>query len=78
MADGDGRFIATSLGAGRYRVSASSAGLAAAPHEVVLASGGSEDVELRARLTAIDEQLTVTATLVDTPLSRVPDSVRRS
>jgi vitamin B12 transporter len=74
VADGDGRFAASSLGAGRYRVRASSAGLAAPPREVVLTAGGSEELELRTRLTAIDEQLTVTATQVDTPLSRVPDS----
>jgi outer membrane cobalamin receptor len=41
---------------------------------VTVATGVATEVELRTRLTAIDEQLTVTATHVDTPLSRVPDS----
>jgi outer membrane cobalamin receptor len=74
VADAAGRFGTSGLAAGRYRVRASSTGLAAGPVDVRLGAGGSEEIELRTRLTAVDEQLTVTATQVDTPLSRVPDS----
>lgn len=74
VAGGDGRFTVADLAAGRYRLRASSAGLAAAPQEVQLTADGSAEVDLQMRLTAIDEQLTVTATQVGTPLSRVPDS----
>jgi outer membrane cobalamin receptor len=74
VTDADGRFTFANLSPGRYRVRARSTGLSAAPQEVALESGRTAEIELQARLSAIDEQLTVTATQVDAPLSRLPDS----
>jgi outer membrane cobalamin receptor len=74
VAGPDGQFAIASLTSGRYRLRALSAGLASAPREVSVSAGAIAELELQARLSAIDEQLTVTASQVDAPLSRLPDS----
>ena len=74
VTDGDGRFTLTDLNPGRYRLRARSSGLTAAPRDVTVESGATAEMDLQARLSAVDERLTVTATQVDAPLSRLPDS----
>lgn len=71
--DANGQFSVDRLAPGRYQVRAMSPGLASVVQEVTLGQSSS-DLELRMRLTAVDEQVTVTATQVDTALSRTPDS----
>jgi vitamin B12 transporter len=59
---------------GRFTVQASAPGLTSGSHVVDVADEATIIVDLPLRVAAIDEQLIVTATQVDQPLSRVPDS----
>jgi len=74
LSDASGGFeVATGL-SGRFTIRASAPGLTSAPQVVEVATSATVVVDLALRVAAIDEQLVVTATQVDQPLSRVPDS----
>ncbi len=75
VADGEGRFALSGLAAGRYQLRASAPGLVADPIDVDLNDGENAPSDLRLRVSAIDETLVVSASQIDQPLSRAPDSV---
>jgi outer membrane receptor protein involved in Fe transport len=74
-ADADGRFTIDSLTPGRYELRASAAGFVADPIELIVTEGTSVTRDLTARVSAIAETLVVSASQIDQPLSRTPDSV---
>lgn len=71
----DGRFGPVSLPDGRYDVLVAAPGLRAAPHAVSLAPGTNANVQIHLDVAAVSESIVVSAAQVDTPLSRVTDSV---
>ncbi len=72
--DADGRFQVPVRSAGRFRLTAVAPGLAAPAAVVDVTEGRDATLDLHLRLAAVDERLTVTATQIEAPLSRVPDS----
>jgi vitamin B12 transporter len=74
LSDAGGGFEVATGVPGRFTIQAAAPGLTSAPHVVDVADGAAVVVELALRVAAIDEQLVVTASQVDQPLSRVPDS----
>ena len=74
ISDANGSFVVATGVPGRFTVQASAPGLASGSHVVDVADQATVVVDLTLRVSAIDEQLVVTATQVDQPLSRVPDS----
>ena len=74
LSDASGSFEVATGVSGRFTVRASAPGLTSGSHVVDVADQATVVVELALRIAAIDEQLVVTATQVDQPLSRVPDS----
>ncbi|MGH9387764.1 MAG: TonB-dependent receptor [Vicinamibacterales bacterium] len=75
VADSDGRFSVSGLAAGHYEVSASAPGLVADPIGIDLADGANASTDLSLRVSAVTEALVVSASQIDQPLSRTPDSV---
>jgi len=72
--DSDGKFVFAELEPGRYRLSASAPGLASDVVAVdIAASPATLDITLH--ISAIAETLVVSASQIDQPLSRTPDSV---
>ena len=74
-ADAEGRFSFNGLAPGRYELRASAPGLVADPVNVELADGANASSELTLRVSAVTEALVVSASQIDQPLSRTPDSV---
>ena len=71
----DGRFRLAHLDAGRYELQVVREGFSAAPVAVTLAPGATREVSVRLHVSAVPESVVVTASPVETPLSRVADSV---
>lgn len=71
----DGRFEIAALAAGTYELRVVADGFTADPIGVTLAANDTRDVPLQMRLAAIAESIVVSASQVDVPLSRAPDSV---
>jgi vitamin B12 transporter len=74
-ADAEGRFSFNGLAPGTYALRASAPGLVADPVNVELADGANASSELTLRISAVTEALVVSASQIDQPLSRTPDSV---
>jgi outer membrane cobalamin receptor len=74
-ADAEGRFSLSGLAAGRYELRASAPGLVADPIGVDLTDGQNASSDLTLRVSAVTETLVVSASQIDQPLSRTPDSV---
>jgi outer membrane cobalamin receptor len=72
--DADGAFEVATGAAGRFRIGASAPGLGGPTVEVTVTAGQAVTVDLKLRLTALEERLVVTAAQVDQPSSGVPDS----
>ncbi len=70
-ADADGRFVVTAP-AGTVTVRAFAPGMSSAPLSV---QSGNVEIRVVLAVRAVDETLTVTASLVEAPLSSAPDSV---
>lgn len=71
--DGEGRYR-VDVPPGRYRASASAPGLSGEVSEIVAAETDTS-IDIVVHLTAIHETLVVSASQIDQPLSRTPDSV---
>src|SRR5262245_24402070 len=69
----DGTFDIADLGTGRFTVIASTPGLTSDAASVDLASA--QTIEIKLRVSALTETMVVTASQIDQPLSRTPDSV---
>jgi outer membrane cobalamin receptor len=74
-ADAEGRFSKSGLPPGRYQLRASAPGLVADPVDVELTEGATTSNDLTTRVSAVSEALVVSASQIDQPLSRTPDSV---
>ena len=72
--DAQGGFEVATDAVGRFRIRASAPGLAGPPVEVEVSEDATLTVDLPLQLTALEEQLVVTAAQVDQPSSTVPDS----
>ena len=72
--DSDGKFIFTGLDAGRYRVTASAAGLVSDAMPLDIAESPAT-LDITLHVSAVSETLVVSAAQIDQPLSRIPDSV---
>ncbi len=73
--DAAGRFVLAGLAAGRYQVLASAPALAADPVDVTVTEEASSTMTIALRVRALSETLIVSASQIDQPLSRTPDSV---
>ncbi|MEO7192566.1 MAG: TonB-dependent receptor [Vicinamibacterales bacterium] len=71
----DGRFGPLAVAAGTYDVAVVAAGLRLPATHVTITRDGTLDLTLKLSLAAIGESVVVSASRVDTPSSRVPDSV---
>lgn len=71
----DGTYEIPQISAGRYEVRVVADGFQAEPVNVTLTGDEGRDVSVRLRVSAIAESIVVSASQVDVPLSRVPDSV---
>jgi outer membrane cobalamin receptor len=71
----DGTFVLADLPPGEYELRVAAEGFRAEPIALTLADGEERAIEVRLRLSAIAEAVIVSASAVDTPLSRAPDSV---
>jgi outer membrane receptor protein involved in Fe transport len=71
----DGRFSASPPASGNYDVLATAPGLRSGPQSVSVGSTGPTDVDLRLAISAVQESVVVSASQVETPLSRTSDSV---
>jgi outer membrane cobalamin receptor len=74
-ADADGRFTVEALAPGHYELRASAPGFVADPIELDFTAGAPATRDLNARVSAVAETLVVSASQIDQPLSRTPDSV---
>jgi outer membrane cobalamin receptor len=74
-ADGEGHFSIAGLAPGRYELRATAPGFIADPIDVELADGATTTRDLTAHVSALTEALVVSASQIDQPLSRTPDSV---
>jgi outer membrane cobalamin receptor len=74
-ANREGAFGPVDVPPGEYVVLASAPGLRLAPRAVVVPPGGTLAIDLSLSLAAVGESLVVSASQVETPLSRVTDSV---
>lgn len=72
--DASGTFTVADLPPGTYRVTASAPGLVSDPLMIEIADAPAT-ADLRLRLSAVAETLVVSASQIDQPLSRTPDSV---
>ena len=72
--DAQGKFDLVYLDAGRYTIVASAPGLVSDAQSIDL-TGTPATVEIKLRLSALNETLIVSASQIDQPLSRTPDSV---
>jgi vitamin B12 transporter len=70
----DGRFDLPSLDAGRYTVIATAPGLLSDPAAIDVTTTAAT-IEIALKISAISETLVVSASQIDQPLSRTPDSV---
>lgn len=70
---GDGTFDLTGLGDGQYTVMATAPGLTS--DATAIDPGSRQSIEIRLHVSAITEALVVSASQIDQPLSRTPDSV---
>ncbi|MEO7156129.1 MAG: TonB-dependent receptor, partial [Vicinamibacterales bacterium] len=70
----DGTFALAALEPGRYTIIATAPGLASEPQSIDV-SGAPTVLDIKLRLSALNETLVVSAAQIDQPLSRTPDSV---
>ncbi len=73
--DATGAFRLADLPAGRYDVRVIAPGLQADPQMVTLAGDGTVRLDIHLHLSAVSESIVVSASQVDLPLSRAPDTV---
>ena len=71
----DGRYGPITLPPGAYEILVATPGLRALPTHVSLEKGAALEVDVPLTLSAVQESVVVSASQVDTPLSRVTDSV---
>ena len=71
----DGRFGPVALGAGEYELRVSTPGLRAEPRRFSVARNAPADLAVALAVSAVQESVVVSASQVDTPLSRVTDAV---
>ena len=73
--DEEGRFEITGLPDGRFDLTASVPGLIGEAHGISVSSSESQSVRITLRVSAMAENLIVSASQIDQPLSRVADTV---
>jgi outer membrane cobalamin receptor len=71
----DGTFVVAAVPAGRYDLRASAPGFTADPVIVIVVDGSPATAEIALRVSALTEALVVSASQIDQPLARTPDSV---
>ena len=75
LTNADGAFEVPALPAGRYDLRASAPGLVADAVAITVTDGSPATADITLRVSAISETLVVSASQIDQPLSRTPDSV---
>ena len=71
----DGAFGPIALAPGEYQVLVSAAGFKAEPQSIAVRADSTLTIEVKLALAAVSESVVVSASQVETPLSRVTDSV---